>query len=239
MGCALGESCTCACAYMCLCGDACARVRLRVCVCACVFVYVRAMCVYKCECARVSAHMCAAAHACACTYRSDSATRLAGVKKPGLPFGVRTCRHGALHVAMQHSATPHRGNGRRLEDEQSAAAAVRSSSCGKQCERALRTLDTTAMTRRTATGRTSMTSALDVESVIVIRRAVMTQGYPFSPRLEHRQNASQRRDLLWLGIRHHVRGREQALHKPWPRNVEVTLQRDLLEVVHAELEHER
>ena len=169
-----------------VCGDACARVRLRVCVCACVFVYVRAMCVYKCECARVSAHMCAAAHACACTYRSDSVTRLAGVKKPWPPFGVRTCCHVALHVAMQYSATPHRGNGRRLEDEQSAAAAVRSSSCGKQCERALRTLDTTAMTRRTATGRTSMTSALDVESVIVIRRAVMTQGYPFSPRLEHR-----------------------------------------------------
>ena len=84
-----------------------------------------------------------------------------------------------------------------------------------------------------------MTSALDVASVIAIRRAVMAQGQPFSPRLEHREHASQRRDLLWLGIRHDVRGREQALHKPRPRNVEVTLQRDLLEVVHAELEHER
>jgi len=88
-----------------------------------------------------------------------------------------------------------------------------------------------------------MTSALDLECLIAesTRYAgpVITQGKPFSPRLEHRENARQCRDLLWLDVRHDVRGREQALHKPRPRNSEVTLQRDLLEVVHAELEHDR
>ncbi len=99
---------TCACARMGVCGHAwallvcaCSRVCVRVslltrwCVCvlarASVCVCARA-CV--CACGREGAHkdalMSDAAHVCACTYSSDSATRLAGVKKPWPPFGVRT-----------------------------------------------------------------------------------------------------------------------------------------------------
>ena len=84
-----------------------------------------------------------------------------------------------------------------------------------------------------------MTSALDAASLIAKRRAADHRRVAFSPRLKHRENARQCRDLLWLDVRHDVRGREQSLHKPRPRNSEVTLQRDLLEVVHAELEHDR
>jgi hypothetical protein len=84
-----------------------------------------------------------------------------------------------------------------------------------------------------------MISALDLARLIVTCRAVISQGYPFSPRLKHRENARQCWNLLWLDVCHDVRGRQQALHKPRPRNIEVTLQRDLLEVVHADLEHFR
>ena len=84
-----------------------------------------------------------------------------------------------------------------------------------------------------------MTSALMRQVVIAISIAMSMRGRLLSPRLEHREHASERRDLLWLGIRHDVRGRKQSFHKARPRNIEVTLQRDLLEVVHAELEHDR
>jgi hypothetical protein len=84
-----------------------------------------------------------------------------------------------------------------------------------------------------------MTSALEMACLVVTCQALISQGWPFSPRLKHRENARQCWNLLWLDVRHYVRGRQQALHKPRPRNIEVTLQRDLLEVVHADLEHFR
>jgi hypothetical protein len=83
-----------------------------------------------------------------------------------------------------------------------------------------------------------MTSALDAACLVVTCRAVITQGWPFSPRLKHRENASQSRNLLWVDVRHDVRGREQSRHKP-RRKIKVTLQRELLQVVHADLEHPR
>jgi hypothetical protein len=42
-----------------------------------------------------------ARHVHACTYNSDNATRLAGVKKPGLPLGVRTYGED-LRNMLQH-----------------------------------------------------------------------------------------------------------------------------------------
>ena len=107
----------------------------------------------------------AASHACACTYRSESATRLAGVKKPWLPFGVRTYRSCCM---MLCGATPHLhcGYGHRQGEGQGSCDRVGRLNGRVEAERRAQTFDTTAMTTRTATGRTSMTSALDAAYVI-------------------------------------------------------------------------
>ena len=77
----------CASARMGVCPHACAGLRLRVSTSLAVCAHARVgesacACVCASTCVRLSAR----------TYRSDSATRLAGVKKPWLPFGVRTYR---------------------------------------------------------------------------------------------------------------------------------------------------
>jgi hypothetical protein len=84
------------------------------------------------------------------------------VKKPWLPFGVRTYRSCCM---MLRGATPHlhRGYGHGQGEEQGSCGRVGRSSGRVEAE----TFDTTAMTTRTATGRTSMTSALDAAYVII------------------------------------------------------------------------
>ena len=68
-----------------------------------------------------------------------------------------------------------------------------------------------------------MTSALDAACLIAIRPAADHTKVAFSPRLKHRENARQCRNLLWVDVCHDVRGRQQSPHKPRPRNIEVTL----------------
>ncbi len=83
------------------------------------------------------------------------------MKKPWLPFGVRTYRSCCM---MLCGATPHLhcGYGHGQGEEQGSCDRV--GRLNGRVEAA--TFDTTAMTTRTATGRTSMTSALDAECLI-------------------------------------------------------------------------
>ena len=76
-----------------------------------------------------------------------------------------------LQLMLQCCTAQHRIAATAIGREKSKAAATGSVERRVQAERRAQTFDTTAMTTSTATGRTSMTSALDTASLIAIRRA--------------------------------------------------------------------
>ncbi len=159
----------------CTCTCACVRVRVGVRVCARVCVCVRAcLCVCVCVCPRERAHLrcgaCMRVHVQErqCDETGGREEALAALRRANLSF--------MLHAAVQCDTALHCGYGHGQGEEQGSCDRV----CRLNGRVEAETFDTTAMTTRTATGRTSMTSALDAECLIAessrYAEPVITQG---------------------------------------------------------------